>query len=116
MPRTKSETATSVIDRPLLPSEYGRAGPPSPSSRPTGTERSAEDNSRPQAEPGAKNIFSTIWARPTQEQVTFTGEPPRTSLLEPPPGYRTPSPSQPYGIGIAKPKAADLSDRSLPAR
>ena len=28
--------------------------------------------------------------------VQFTSEPPRTSLIEPPPGYQTPSPSQPY--------------------
>ena len=28
----------------------------------------------------------------------FTAEPPRTSLLAPPTGYQTPSPSQPYGV------------------
>ena len=28
----------------------------------------------------------------------FTGEPPRASLTEPPPGYQTPSPDQPYGL------------------
>jgi hypothetical protein len=33
----------------------------------------------------------------------FTGEPPRTSLTEPPQGYQTPSPDQPYGIGQAPP-------------
>jgi hypothetical protein len=31
----------------------------------------------------------------------FTGEPPRAELTEPPPGYQTPSPSQPYGTGKA---------------
>jgi hypothetical protein len=31
---------------------------------------------------------------PTQ----FTGEPPRASLTEPPPGYLTPSPNAPYGV------------------
>lgn len=30
--------------------------------------------------------------------AVFKGEPERTSLLEPPPGYRTPSPNAPYGI------------------
>ena len=34
---------------------------------------------------------------------SFTGEPPRTALTEPPPGYRTPSPEQPYGVGKAPP-------------
>jgi hypothetical protein len=32
------------------------------------------------------------------EVGTFTAEPPRTSLTEPPPGYQTPSPAAPYGI------------------
>jgi hypothetical protein len=33
-----------------------------------------------------------------EEVVPFKGEPPRDSLLDPPSGYRTPSPAQPYGI------------------
>jgi hypothetical protein len=37
----------------------------------------------------------------------FTGEPPRSELTEPPPGYQTPSPNQPYGIGQAKAKAEE---------
>jgi hypothetical protein len=32
------------------------------------------------------------------EVGTFKGEPPRTSLVEPPPGYLTPSPAAPYGV------------------
>jgi len=32
------------------------------------------------------------------EAAPFTGEPPRTSLVEPPPGYQTPSPAYPYGV------------------
>ena len=31
----------------------------------------------------------------------FTGEPPRADLTDPPPGYQTPSPGQPYGTGKA---------------
>lgn len=31
------------------------------------------------------------------ETATFTGEPPRSQLTEPPPGYQVPSPAQPYG-------------------
>ena len=38
-------------------------------------------------------------ARTTITRAQFTGEPPRTSLTEPPPGYQTPSPDQPYGSG-----------------
>jgi hypothetical protein len=36
------------------------------------------------------------------EAKRFKQEPPRTALTEPPPGYQTPSPAQPYGIGKAK--------------
>jgi len=54
------------------------------------------------------------WYNPTtwfdrEEYATFTGEPGRDSLTDPPVGYRTPSPAHPYGIGPekpAKPKAA----------
>ena len=28
----------------------------------------------------------------------FEGEPPRTTLVDPPPGYLTPSPAAPYGV------------------
>ncbi len=53
------------------------------------------------AELEAKNIFTGLWAS-KEEYVTFGGEPPRSSLTEPPSGYRTPSPSQPYGVGKQK--------------
>jgi hypothetical protein len=33
-----------------------------------------------------------------KKEMTFRKEPDRTSLLQPPPGYQTPSPNAPYGI------------------
>ena len=36
------------------------------------------------------------------EAEPFTGEPPRTSLTQPPTGYQTPSPNYPYGVGPSK--------------
>lgn len=53
-----------------------------------------------------------------EEQAKFTGEPPRTSLTDPPPGYQTPSPDQPYGLakGVAPAKAYnDYRDRADPS-
>ncbi len=48
-------------------------------------------------------LFSSILGGPPKEEYqTFTGEAPRTSLIEPPSGYRTPSPYQPYGVGREK--------------
>jgi len=50
---------------------------------------------------------SSVWNAMTggkkEESAKFTGEPPRTSLTDPPPGYQTPSPDQPYGLGKAAP-------------
>ena len=36
------------------------------------------------------------------ESAKFEGEPPRGQLTQPPPGYQTPSPSQPYGTASDK--------------
>jgi hypothetical protein len=46
------------------------------------------------------------------ETAKFTREPPRTALTEPPQGYQTPSPDQPYGLGAkeAAPKAVDYKE------
>jgi hypothetical protein len=53
-------------------------------------------------EPGLfTRLFSgkfDIWGGPAEEVGTFTAEPPRVTLTEPPPGYQTPSPSAPYGV------------------
>lgn len=55
------------------------------------------------SELNAKSFFSFGGLFGTkQETATFTGEPPRTSLTEPPVGYRTPSPTYSYGVGVDK--------------
>lgn len=45
--------------------------------------------------------FSIFSSEP--ESTTFSGEPSRSALTEPPRGYRTPSANQAYGVGGAKP-------------
>ena len=75
-------------------------------------EKSSAPSSR--LELGAKDLWSKVWA-PKEEYQTFTGEPPRASLIEPPSGYRTPSPNQPYGIGKQK-WTPEKIDRQEPAR
>jgi hypothetical protein len=54
-----------------------------------------------------KSMFG--FSSTNEEYTTFTKEPERSSLVEPPPGYRTPSAAQPYGVGTKKneEKAAD---------
>jgi hypothetical protein len=44
-----------------------------------------------------------------EEYASFNGEPVRRDLTEPPPGYRIPSPEQPYGISPDKKGAAPLA-------
>lgn len=43
-----------------------------------------------------QSVFSWFSSKPAAEEGKFEKEPTRTKLTEPPSGYRTPSPSQPY--------------------
>ncbi|MPZ59131.1 MAG: hypothetical protein GEU91_22115 [Rhizobiales bacterium] len=62
------------------------------------------------------NLVGTLFDQGKPESKPFTGEPPRTALTAPPPGYQTPAPNQPYGLGKQRyePKAFDPMDQ--PAR
>lgn len=60
-------------------------------------------------------LFNSLFNPKEGEYGTFTGEQPRTSLIEPPPGYRTPSPMQPYGVGKER-WSTQPTDRLLPSR
>jgi hypothetical protein len=84
---------------------------------PKGSGASAASSS-PGIEPkGRTGLMNFDWFR-KEEYGTFTGEPPRASLTDPPPGYQTPSPDQPYGIPPdRKPaKASTLGERMEPVR
>jgi hypothetical protein len=60
---------------------------------------------------GTKGLFGWSMFSKKQEQVEFTGEPDRTSLTQPPPGYQTPSPNYPYGLSG---QGANTPTRELP--
>jgi hypothetical protein len=62
------------------------------------------------------SLFNMDWLK-KEEYGTFTGEPTRASLTDPPPGYQTPSPDQPYGItdGKQKYKVPTVGDRMEPS-
>ena len=72
---------------------------------PKGTERPVTGNSsdgKAEIGPGGLGFTGWTWRKffgnnNDMETGTFTQEPVRQSLIEPPPGYRTPSPDQPYG-------------------
>ena len=45
------------------------------------------------------NLFSNLWGNGGKtEEVPFTAEPPRSSLIQPPAGYQTPSSGYAYGL------------------
>jgi hypothetical protein len=71
----------------------------------------------PRDQGAKKSLFSGLFKKDAP-YATFTGEPSRTSLTDPPPGYLTPSPDQPYGTGPAesKYKVPTLADRVEPTR
>jgi len=54
-------------------------------------------------------LFGNMFGGKDDEVGRFTGEPPRTALTDPPPGYQTPSLDQPYGATDRKeaPKATN---------
>jgi len=48
---------------------------------------------------GFDGRFSNLFGSKKLEEAPFKGEPPRESLVQPPPGYQTPSPNFAYGTG-----------------
>jgi hypothetical protein len=94
--------------RPLRPDELRGSGAPG-----AGTATASADN---EAARPKKSIFDFSFFH-KEEYATFTGEPSRTSLTDPPPGYQTPSPDQPYGIGPEqkKYKVPTVADRATPS-
>lgn len=107
--RKQASTREPVTDpfernaRPLSPSELrrGAARSRTRSNEPVRTPSDGEMG-RPvlPSELGGKTLLGGLFGGggdSSDKPATFAGEPPRTGLIEPPPGYRTPSPSQPYG-------------------
>ena len=64
---------------------------------PPGSHSSAASTSPGIETKKGNGLLSFDWFK-KEEYGTFTGEPPRANLTDPPPGYQTPSPDQPYGI------------------
>ena len=93
--------------RPLRPDELRGSGAPAGGG---GGATASAGNDVP---PPKKSIFGFSFFH-KEEYATFTGEPARTSLTDPPPGYMTPSPDQPYGIGADRKqyKVPSVADRA----
>ena len=85
---------------PLRPDQLTPGGNPRTERRSTGAANSASPGDRISGrELNQKtSIWSNMFGSKDDEVAKFTHEPPRAALTEPPPGYQTPSPEQPYGL------------------
>jgi hypothetical protein len=100
--RKKAKPDPMEASRILTPSELNAA------KTTTHTPAAPGDSSLP-GDPGANAIlspsqlgftgFTNIFGGNTAETAPFKGEPTRDSLVQPPPGYQTPSPNFAYGTG-----------------
>jgi hypothetical protein len=93
--------------RPLRPNELNVSSVNAPG---TNDQSSVRDDRK-------TSILNFDWLK-QEDYGTFTGEPPRASLTDPPPGYQTPSPDQPYGIVPEKKiyKPPSLGERMEPVQ
>jgi hypothetical protein len=108
--------------RPLTPQELNRGIPRGGPAPGQAVAKSAEEGERVLKpwELGFKgfgNLRKLFGFAPKEETATFVAEPKRTELTQPPPGYLTPSPMQPYGVGKDnsrwKPKALDPMEHAV---
>jgi len=109
--------------RALRPAELNKGIPRDAGPQPSPDQaKSAEDSERRStpAELGFKgfgNLRKLFGFVPENETSTFVAEPKRTELTQPPPGYLTPSPTQPYGVGKDNsrwhPKALDPMEHAV---
>jgi len=101
--------------RPLRPDELRNPAGTAPANPTTPNTELSPADYPDQIERSKKSIFSFDWFK-KEQYATFTGEPARTSLTDPPVGYQTPSPDQPYGISPDKKqyKVPTVADRVTP--
>jgi hypothetical protein len=105
--------------QPLRPGELNVPGifTGSTGSRPTNADPEAQQVNPAITQPNKPSLFSfNVFNNNKTEYATFTGETPRASLTDPPPGYLTPSPDQPYGVGPEHKqyKVPTVADRVVP--
>jgi hypothetical protein len=115
---------TSMNPDAMIQSEASPLPPDKLSSEPRNRNlRRADDGYRPSPNGGGDRLSPSqlssrskggflggIFAKDEPETANFTGEAPRSALTEPPPGYQTPSPGQPYGVGKKQQEAPTTID------
>jgi hypothetical protein len=105
--RKKATKATEnwQAAQPLTPAEM-KAGQTAAPERTSNDPIQPGANSNPSLSPAELGFTGGLWnmmrGGKSAENKQFTTEPPRSSLVEPPPGYQTPSPNYVYGAGEDK--------------
>jgi hypothetical protein len=101
--------------RPLTPAELARGRSSRGGKEGYSTDPNSEARPYQPSALGAKSVFSWdgLFGRGKEESAPFTGEPARSTLTQPPVGYQTPSPNQPYGVAPdrGKGKATTFEER-----
>lgn len=113
--RTTAQEAIDRDTRPLRPDQLTPGRKPGQSTRTANSRQETTYDEKNNQRLSAKEmgytggLFGKMFGGNDDETARFTGEPPRTALTEPPPGYQTPSPDQPYGTSERSqaPKAAN---------
>jgi hypothetical protein len=104
--------------RALPPSQVGPAGGVAPSAPTvTGSTGSGGDMTsalRPSELGSSGGFFSFFKGGNDQKPPVFTAEKPRRSLTDPPVGYQTPSPNQPYGVTPTPPDTKPKKPEDIP--
>jgi hypothetical protein len=113
--KTAIGNASSAIEnqgRPIAPSELDKAGPREGTQAQSNRSNAPASGSNPDGgavPPSELGYFGGLFSGQAwgfgsgfggykDETGTFTSEPQRSQLTEPPPGYQTPSGDQPYGV------------------
>lgn len=116
--RKKSLNADEALrneQRPLRPDEIAPGPKPRSTRHVDDGYRAPTDAGNPlrPAQLGVNSFFGKVFGKDDPVVGRFTGEPGRTALTDPPAGYQTPSPNQPYGVGKASaaPKATNYMEQ-----
>ena len=104
--RNRHRDATQAYNdsaRPLSPSELNvaRTRPDPDGAKTSDSLKPGDPNAMPlsPSQLGFEGSLSSLFHGNKSESKEFKAEPPRTSLVQPPPGYQTPSPNFAYGTG-----------------
>ncbi|MEP7030097.1 MAG: hypothetical protein ABI830_04110, partial [Pseudolabrys sp.] len=112
IPRTTVDMENAA--RPLRPNELTPGGDPRKMRKQSAVaNRNYNRDDLTAKELGSSgSILGSMFSKKNDDQARFTGEAPRAALTDPPAGYQTPSPDQPYGLGkdMTMPKAFDYKN------